>query len=199
MNKNSNERMQVRYSDAFKLKVVQDIEKGKLTISEARRLYEINGTNTVYRWLRKYGKNDLIQKVVRIEMKDEKSQLKKKDERIRELESVIASLTLHNLCLQNYVDVVNENISEEEKNFIFQVVSRAKASADATSIKSSMIKICSNLGLLVWKEDIDSKKGSCFTNIIDLIEQKILTYHKKEAKQIEKELKGEKTIKVLIM
>ena len=78
MNKNSNERMQVRYSDAFKLKVVQDIEKGKLTISEARRLYEINGTNTVYRWLRKYGKNDLIQKVVRIEMKDEKSQLKKK-------------------------------------------------------------------------------------------------------------------------
>ncbi len=48
-------------------------------------------------------------------MKDEKSQLKKKDERIRELESVIASLTLHNLCLQNYVDVVNENISEEEK------------------------------------------------------------------------------------
>ena len=115
MNKNSNERMQVRYSDAFKLKVVQDIEKGKLTISEARRLYEINGTNTVYRWLRKYGKNDLIQKVVRIEMKDEKSQLKKKDERIRELESVIASLTLHNLCLQNYVDVVNENISEEEK------------------------------------------------------------------------------------
>jgi len=115
MNKNSNERMQVRYSDAFKLKVVQDIEKGKLTISEALRLYEINGTHTVYRWLRKYGKNDLIQKIVRIEMKDEKSQLKKKDERIRELESVIASLTLHNLCLQNYVDVVNENISEEEK------------------------------------------------------------------------------------
>ena len=115
MNKNSNERMQVRYSDAFKLKVVQDIEKGKLTISEARRLYEINGTNTVYRWLRKYGKNDLIQKVVRIEMKDEKSQLKKKDERIRELESVIASLTLHNICLRSYVDVVNENISEEEK------------------------------------------------------------------------------------
>jgi len=124
MNKNSNERMQVRYSDAFKLKVVQDIEKGKLTISEARRLYEINGTNTVYRWLRKYGKNDLIQKVVRIEMKDEKSQLKKKDERIRELESVIASLTLHNLCL------------------------------------------------LVWKEDIDSKKRKLSTGIIDLIDKR---------------------------
>jgi len=49
MNKNSTERMQVRYSDAFKLKVVQDIEKGKLTISEARRLYEINGAHTVYK------------------------------------------------------------------------------------------------------------------------------------------------------
>ncbi len=77
---------------------MQDIRKGKLTISEARRLYEINGAHTVYKWLRKYGKNDLIQKVVRIRMKDEKSQLKKKDERIRELESVITSLTLHNIC-----------------------------------------------------------------------------------------------------
>ena len=43
------------------------------------------------------------------------------------------------------------------------------------------------------------KKWIRFTGIIDLIEQKVLTYHKKEASQIEKELKGEKTIKVLIM
>jgi hypothetical protein len=53
--------------------------------------------------------------MVRIEMKDEKSILKQKEERIRELESALSSLTLHNICLQTYVDVVNENISEEEK------------------------------------------------------------------------------------
>lgn len=105
----------LRYSETFKLKVVQQIESGKLTISEASRLYEIKGTNTIYKWLRKYGKNDLIRKVVRIETMDEKSIIKQKEQRIRELESALASLALHNLCLQNYADVVNENISEEEK------------------------------------------------------------------------------------
>jgi len=105
----------LRYSETFKLKVVQQIESGKLTISEASRLYEIKGTNTIYTWLRKYGKNELIRKVVRIETMDEKSIIKQKEQRIRELESALASLALHNLCLQNYADVVNENISEEVK------------------------------------------------------------------------------------
>jgi len=105
----------LRYSETFKLKVVQQIESGKLTISEASRLYEIRGASTIYKWLRKYGKNELIRKVVRIETMDEKSIIKQKEQRIRELESALASLALHNLCLQNYADVVNENISEEEK------------------------------------------------------------------------------------
>lgn len=104
-----------RYSEAFKLKIVTEIEKGRLTVSEAMHLYEINGNATIYNWLRKYGKNHLINKIVRIEMKDEKSALKKKEERIRELESALSSIVLHNMCLQSYVDVVNENISEEEK------------------------------------------------------------------------------------
>lgn len=105
----------LRYSDAFKLKVIKQIETGRLTITQASQLYEIHGATTLYRWLRQYGKNDLIRKVVRIETMDERSIIKKKEERIRELESALASVTLHNLCLQNYADVVNENISEEEK------------------------------------------------------------------------------------
>lgn len=115
MSTKSTTEVQLRYSDTFKLKVVTEIERGRLTISQASRLYEIYGTNTIYNWLRKYGKNDLIKKIVRIEMKDEKSIIKRKEERIRELESALSSLTLHNICLQSYVDVVNENISDEEK------------------------------------------------------------------------------------
>lgn len=104
-----------RYSEAFKLKIVTEIEKGRLTVSGAMQLYEISGSTTIYNWLRKYGKNHLINKIVRIEMKDEKSSLKKRDERIRELESALSSMVLHNICLQSYVDVVNEHISDEEK------------------------------------------------------------------------------------
>ena len=118
-----NQKPMLRYSATFKLKVVQQIESGKLSISEAARLYEINGTNTIYGWLRKYGKNNLIRKVVRIETMDEKSIIKQKEQRIRELESAVASLALHNLCLQHYADVVNENISEEEKKTSLSLLS----------------------------------------------------------------------------
>jgi len=81
--------LRLRYSEAFKLKVVEEIEKGKLAISEASRLYEIKGGNTIYKWIRKYGKNHLISKAVRIEMKNEKDILKKKEEKIRELEKAL--------------------------------------------------------------------------------------------------------------
>lgn len=119
----SAQRVTYRYSEAFKVKVVNEIESGRLTISQASRLYEICGTTTVYKWLRKYGKNDLIRKFVRIEMKDEKSQLKAKEERIRELESALSAVTLHNICLQSYVEVVNENLSEEEKKTLLSQLS----------------------------------------------------------------------------
>jgi len=119
MDTSSPQRVSYRYSEAFKLKVVTEIERGKLTITEAVRLYEITGGCTIYNWLRKYGKSHLINKIVRIEMKDEKTQLKKHKERIRELESALSSMALHNICLQSYIDVVNENISNEEKKLHF--------------------------------------------------------------------------------
>jgi len=115
MDTRSNPQVTYRYSDSFKNKIVTEIEKGKLTVNQAMELYDIKGSATIYHWIRKYGKNDLVRKVVRIEMKDEKSVLKQKEMRIRELESALSSLALHNICLQSYVDVVNENISEEEK------------------------------------------------------------------------------------
>ncbi|MDI9528806.1 MAG: helix-turn-helix domain-containing protein [Candidatus Cloacimonadota bacterium] len=119
MAKQSIAQVTLRYSEAFKLKVVQEIDKGRLTIAEATRLYEINGRTTIYKWLRKYGKDQVIRRYVRIEMKDEKSILKEKEERIKELESALASVTLHNICLQSYVEVVNENISDAEKKLHF--------------------------------------------------------------------------------
>ena len=80
------------------MKVVEEIEKGKLTITEASRLYEINGDNTIYHWIRRYGRNHLISKTVRIEMKNEEDVIKKKEEKIRELEKALALTTVQNVC-----------------------------------------------------------------------------------------------------
>jgi len=76
----------IRYSSAFKLKVVSEIESGKFTIGEARRIYDIAGPSTIQKWIKKYGKNHFINKIVRIEMKDEK-------DKVKELQEVLKKLT----------------------------------------------------------------------------------------------------------
>ena len=61
----------VRYSDCFKLSIVEEIEKNGLSIEDCRRKYDIKGASTIQNWLKKYGKNRLLNKVVRVETKDE--------------------------------------------------------------------------------------------------------------------------------
>jgi transposase-like protein len=48
-------RTQCDYTLAFKLSVVDQIEKGGLTYKEAQRRYGIQGRSTVLVWLRKHG------------------------------------------------------------------------------------------------------------------------------------------------
>jgi len=48
-------RSQRDYTLAFKLSVVDQIEKGELTYKEAQRRYGIQGRSTVLVWLRKHG------------------------------------------------------------------------------------------------------------------------------------------------
>ena len=46
------------YSLAFKLGVVDEVEKGQLSYKEAQRKYGIQGRSTVLVWLRKHGSLD---------------------------------------------------------------------------------------------------------------------------------------------
>ena len=49
-------RTQRDYTLAFKLAVVEQVEKGELTYKEAQRKYGIQGRSTVLVWLRKHGR-----------------------------------------------------------------------------------------------------------------------------------------------
>ena len=86
----SGEKVYYRYSSAFKQKVVSEVESGKLTVAEARGVYDIKGADTIPNWLKKFGKNHLLHKVIRVEMKDEKDKIKELGRQKRELESALA-------------------------------------------------------------------------------------------------------------
>ncbi len=51
-------RSQRDYSLAFKLSVVDQIERGELTYKKARERYGIQGRSTVLSWLRRHGRQD---------------------------------------------------------------------------------------------------------------------------------------------
>lgn len=51
-------RSQRDYSLAFKLSVVDQIERGELTYRQAQDRYGIQGSSTVLKWLRRHGRQD---------------------------------------------------------------------------------------------------------------------------------------------
>lgn len=107
-----------RYSTAFKQKVVTEIESGELTISEAQRLYGIIGGSTVQAWIKSLGKNHLLNRIVRVEMKDEKDRIKELEKKVRDLESALANSHVKNIALESLVEVAEEHYKVDfKKNF----------------------------------------------------------------------------------
>lgn len=108
------QRLTKRYSEAFKLKVISEIESGKLTVSQAKARYDIRGASTIDTWLKKYGKNHLLAKIVRIEMPDETSRLKSLEKQKQELETALAQAHLKILRLESTVEVYEEHYGMDE-------------------------------------------------------------------------------------
>jgi transposase-like protein len=119
-----------RYSAAFKQKVVSEIECGELRIGDAQRIYDIKGAETIQRWIRKFGKNHLLNKVVRIEMKDEKERIKELETQIKTLESALAQTQVKNIALESLLECAEEHYQVDfKKNFGGKAFGKARKKA----------------------------------------------------------------------
>lgn len=97
-----------RYSTAFKQKVVSEIEGGELTVTQAKRRYDLGKGSTVYDWLKRYGKHYQKAKVVRVEKPGEVDRVKQLESEKQELESALAAAHLKILRLESTVEVLEE-------------------------------------------------------------------------------------------
>lgn len=104
-----NQKITLRYSEAFKQKVVFEIENGILTFSEAKKLYDIRGGATIQSWIKKLGKTHLLNKVIHIKMRDEAEKVKELEKKKRELESALAQAHLKIITLESSLKVLEEN------------------------------------------------------------------------------------------
>ena len=81
------QRIIYRYSTAFKRQVVDDIESGRFaTIAMAREHYGIGGESTIAYWLKRFGRNELLHKVVRVEKPNETDQIRELKQQVKKLQ-----------------------------------------------------------------------------------------------------------------
>jgi len=104
-----------RYSLSFKQKVIKEIEEGKLSKSEARRLYGISGERTIQNWIKKFGKLHLLNKVVRIELTEEVSKLKQLEKEKKALESALAQAHLKLIVYESIIEIAEEEFGVDLK------------------------------------------------------------------------------------
>ena len=109
-----------RYSISFKQKVVREIEEEGLPIAEAGRRYGIKGGSTIQSWLNKFGKNHLLNKIVRVEMKGEKDRVKELEAEIKKLKIALADATMERHALETLVEIVDEHYHTDVKKNLGQ-------------------------------------------------------------------------------
>ena len=97
----------MRYSEAFKLQVVSELESGKFrTHQEARECYAITGGSTIPIWLKKYGRDHLLHRIVRVESVNEKDQIKALKKEIAQLKEAVADSKVQELIHRATFEVV---------------------------------------------------------------------------------------------
>lgn len=85
-----------RYSENFKLKVLHELESGKYSTYEIVKLYGIS-PNSIYNWIKKYSRFDLLNKQVIIQTMSEKDKIKELEDQIKQLKELLIEKDLTNI------------------------------------------------------------------------------------------------------
>lgn len=101
------------YSESFKLKVISDLEKGELSKNEIVEKYGIS-FQSLYNWLKKYSRFDLLNKKVRIETMQEKDQIKSLKEEIKKLKEALADKDVELHINQTYLQYFSEKFGYKD-------------------------------------------------------------------------------------
>jgi transposase-like protein len=101
----------VRYSEAFKVRLMEDVASGKYqSLEEARRRNGIRGCATLAKWLKRYGREDMLPKRIKVETMEEIDELQTARSRIRELEAALADAHM-DYCLESaFLEIACEKL-----------------------------------------------------------------------------------------
>jgi len=107
----------IRYfSESVKLKILDDIESGRMTKNEASRHYDVS-VASIYRWMKKFGRLDLYNPRVIIQMPSEKDKIKALKEELAELKEAMIQTQLRSIKAESDLEVALEMMGLDKPSF----------------------------------------------------------------------------------
>ena len=118
----------IRYSISFRQMIVKEIEEGG-GLEQVKKKYDIHGGNTVQRWIKNFGKNHLLNKIIRVETMDERNKIKQLEEDNKRLKLALADAYMAKNCLEEVIRMADKEYKTNlKKNFGEQLPDNTKIS-----------------------------------------------------------------------
>ena len=131
-------RSQKDYSMSFKLRVVQEVESGQLSMRGAQKMYGIQGHMTVIIWLRKYGTFDWESKIPSIMPKSQEQKLMELEQKVKLLEKQKAFLERQVETADKKAVIFDMMITLAEKEYNIPI--RKKCSPEQSTTTEKKLK-----------------------------------------------------------
>lgn len=107
MTQQSKIRPAIRYSEAFKMEIVRELESGSINIDQIRRKYGIGCHASIRNWVKKYG-NGSVGRVIRVEKPQEINEREELKRRVRALEKALADANIDLVLERAYTKIACE-------------------------------------------------------------------------------------------
>lgn len=110
-------RTQKDYTMSFKLQIVQEIEQGRISITQVRKDYGIQSRATIVQWLRKFGNFDWENQTPSIMSKSPEQKIMELETKVKLLEKQKALLERQSFVADNKAIIFDMMINLAEKEY----------------------------------------------------------------------------------
>jgi transposase len=106
----------IRYSQAFKMQMVREVETGQNCAFAVQRKYGIRGSGTVMRWVRELGSGK-HGRVIRVERPDEISERARLRSQLRQAKEALADAHMELVLEKAFLAVACEQMDQTVEGF----------------------------------------------------------------------------------
>ena len=106
----------IRYSRAFKMQAVREVETGELSAKAVQRKYSIKGNGTVMHWVRQLGSGK-YGKIIRVEKADEVNEAVRLRGQLRWAKEALADAHMELALEKAFLEVACEQADQSVESF----------------------------------------------------------------------------------